>query len=147
MAKDILGRHCRLYVDDSGAAPRDLSDDLLPDTLSGIGMTPEEVDMTGQSASIKQARTGVSDGTITGQMYMNDTATTGAHTVMKGIQGVAGTVLVEFGTDGAPAAGDPTWSGEYVLFELSVGISGGAAIMNFSFKPAPGEAAPAWSTK
>ena len=146
MAKDILGRHVRFWIDDSGATPRDISDDLLPNTLAGIGLTPEEVDMTGQSASIKQARTGVSDSSITGQAFMNDTALTGAYTVLKGIQGQAGTLLVEFGTDGAPAVGDPEWTGEYVLFDLSVGITGGAAVMNFLFKPAPGST-PAWGTK
>ena len=46
MAKDILGRHVRFWADDSGGDARDLSDDLVPDTLSGIGLTPEEVDMT-----------------------------------------------------------------------------------------------------
>ena len=146
MAKDILGRHCRIWLDDSGATPRDLSDDLLPNTLSGIGLTPEEVDMTGQSASIKQARTGVSDSSITAQFFMNDTVTTGAFTVLKGIQGVAGTLLVEFGTDGAPAAGDPKWEGEYVLFEASVAITGGASVLNCLFKPAPGST-PAWGVK
>lgn len=143
MAKDILGRHVRLWIDDSGATPRDLSDDLVPNTLSGIGLTPEEVDMTGQSASIKQARAGVSDSSITAQFYMNDTATTGAFTVLEGVQGVAGTLTAQFGTDGAPADGDPEWEGEYVLFDLSIGISGGAVIMNCLFKPAPAST-PAW---
>ena len=143
MAKDILGRHCRILIDDSVAAAQDLSDDLLPNTLSGIGLTPEEVDMTGQSASIKQARTGVSDSSITAQFFMNDTATTGAYTVLNGIQGVEGTLEVRFGTDGAPANDDPKWFGEYVLFENSVSISGGAAVLNCLFKPAPGST-PAW---
>jgi hypothetical protein len=143
MAKDILGRHCRIYLDNSVGAPKDLSDDMLPNTLSGIGLTPEEVDMTGQSASIKQARTGVSDSTVTAQFFMNDTATTGAFTVLEGIQGLAGTLTVMFGTDGAPANGDWEWEGEYVLFGLPVSISGGAAVMNATFKPAPGST-PAW---
>ena len=145
MAKDILGRHVRLYIDDSGGDAQDLSDDLVPNTLSGIGLTPEEVDMTGQSASIKQARAGVSDSTITCQFYMNDTATTGAFTVLEGVQGLAGTLTAQFGTDGAPATGDPEWEGEYVLFGLPVGITGGAAIMNAEFKPAP-DSTPAWGT-
>lgn len=145
MAKDILGRHVRFWADDSGGDARDLSDDLVPDTLSGIGLTPEEVDMTGQSASIKQARAGVSDSSVTGQMFMNDTATTGAFTVMEGIQGSEGTLTVQFGTDAAPATGDPEWEGEYVLFDLTIGVTGGAAVMNFLFKPAPGST-PAWGT-
>ena len=145
MAKDILGRHVRLWIDNSVGVRTDLSDDLVPDTLSGIGLTPEEVDMTGQSASIKQARAGVSDSSITGQMFMNDTVTTGAFTVMEGIQGSEGTLTVEFGTDGAPVTGDPDWEGEYVLFDLTIGITGGAAVMNFLFKPAPGST-PAWGT-
>ena len=145
MAKDILGRHVRLWVDNSAGAAKDLSDDLVPNTLSGIGLTPEEVDMTGQSASIKQARAGVSDSSVTAQFYMNDTVTTGAFTVLEGVQGLAGTLTVQFGTDGAPATGDPEWEGEYVLFDLSVSVSGGAAIMNVLFKPAPGST-PAWGT-
>ena len=145
MAKDILGRHVRLWVDDSTGTPRDLSDDLVPNTLSGIGLTPEEVDMTGQSASIKQARAGVSDSSVTGQFYMNDTADTGAYTVLEGVQGSEGTLTSQFGTDGAPATGDPEWEGEYVLMDMSVGITGGAAVMNCLFKPAPGST-PAWGT-
>ena len=101
--------------------------------------------MTGQSASIKQARAGVSDSSVTAQFYMNDTVTTGAFTVLEGVQGLAGTLTVQFGTDGAPATGDPEWEGEYVLFDLSVSVSGGAAIMNVLFKPAPGST-PAWGT-
>ena len=145
MAKDILGRHVRLWVDNSAGAAKDLSDDLVPNTLSGIGLTPEEVDMTGQSASIKQARAGVSDSSITAQFYMNDTAVSGAFTVLEGAQGLAGTLTAQFGTDGAPATGDPEWEGEYVLFDLSISVSGGAVIMNTLFKPAPG-ATPAWGT-
>lgn len=145
MAKDILSKYVRLWFDDSGGTPRDLSGDLIPDTLSGVGLDYEEVDMTGQSDDLKSAMGGQGDGTITAQFHMNDTASTGAFTVLNGMINSTGTLTIQYGTAGAPAAGDPEWEGEYTLFSAPVNLSGGRSIINATFKPSPG-ASPAWGT-
>lgn len=145
MAKDILSKYVRFWFDDSGGTPRDLSADLLPDTLSGVGLDYEEVDMTGQSYDIKAALGGQADGTITAQFYMNDTASTGAFTVINGMVNSSGTLTIQYGTGAAPTTGDPEWEGEYTLFSAPVGLNGGRAVLDCTFKPSP-SSSPAWGT-
>lgn len=145
MAKDILSKYITLSYDDSGATPRDLTADMLPDTLTGVGLDYEEVDMTGQSDDLKSAMGGQGDGTISAQFHMNDTATTGAFTVLSGMMNSSGTLTIAFGTGAVPTTGDPEWEGEYTLFSAPVALTGGRAVITATWKPSPG-ASPAWGT-
>lgn len=145
MAKDILSKYVTLNFDDSGATARDLTGDLLPDTLAGVGLDYEEVDMTGQSDDLKAAMGGQGDGTITAQFHMNDTATTGAFTVLNGMINSSGTLTIAYGTGAVPTTGDPEWEGEYTLFSAPVSLTGGRAVISATWKPSPG-ASPAWGT-
>jgi hypothetical protein len=115
--------------------------------VKGGGLTLDEVEMTGVSESVKNFLSGLGDSEITAQFHMNDAATTGAHTVLRGILGQIATVTVSlrYGTGAAPTTGDPQWSGEYTLLEAVVGQSGGRMVIDAKFKPS-GSTAPAWGT-
>lgn len=145
--KDKISKGINILVDDSGATARDLSGDLVPDSLTGGGLTFEPATMTGQNHTAHNSLANQATADITCQFYMNDTATTGAHTVLSGIDGgSAGTLTIRWGIAGAtPTSGDPEWEGEYVLMQYSATINNGAAVMEAVFMPGS-STAPAWGT-
>jgi hypothetical protein len=139
----------RLWWDDLGTGagtPRDLSGDLVPGSCTGGGLVFDEVEMTGVSNAVKNYLAGHADSEVSAQFHMNDTATTGAFTVLTGSDGGTGTLTLQWGAAGAaPTTGDPEWEGEYVLLDCSVNTSGGKAIINARWKPT-GATPPAWGT-
>ena len=128
---------------DDPTSPQDLSGDLLPGTLSGGGRTLDEVEMTGVSNEFKNFLSGHANSEITGQFYMNDTATTGAFTVLNAALGSVVTVTIAYGAGAAPIAGDPEWEGEYMLLAADVGLAGNKPVLNAIWKPGS-SVAPAW---
>lgn len=146
MGKDILERHLIFFFDDSGGTARDLTDDLVPGSITGIGLDHPEINMTGVGNDVNQYLTNTPNSEIGAQFFMNDTATTGAYTVLKGQSGSAGTLTIQFGTGAAPTTGDPEWEGEYILFGPSISVSDGAMVMDVTFRPQSGAAAPDWTT-
>lgn len=125
----------------------DLSSDLVPGTVSGGGLMLDEVDMTGVSDSVKKALGGYSDSTITAQFHMNDTASTGATTVLNPLVGSSATLELQWGENGAaPTTGDPEWAGTYLCLQAQVTQSGGKFVHDCIFKPYAGAADPAWGT-
>jgi len=144
--KNKLERGFRISFDDSGGTVRDLSGDLVPGSVSGGGLVYDEVELTGVSESVKNYLAGHAESEITAQFYMNDTASTGAFTVLSGNQGGTGTLTLQWGSSGsAPDTGDPEWEGEYVLLNASVGLNGNKPVINAVFKPT-GSTPPAWGT-
>lgn len=135
--KNKISRGINVIVDDSATSPQDLSTDLVPDSLSGIGEIYEPAEMTGESTTQRHHLPNHSTAEFSMQFYMNDTATTGAFTVIKGIVGgVAGTVTIRFGSSGAtPTSGDPEFEGEAVCTSMAVGINNGALVFDCSFLP------------
>lgn len=145
--KNKIERSVRILWDDSNGTPRDLSHDLIPGTISGGGKTLEEVDMTGVSAGIRMFLGGFAMSEISAQYHMDDTASTGAHTVTKNTVGVAGTLTLQFGSSGsAPTTGDPEWEGEYCLIEAPVSQNAGRMVISARYLPSPAAADPAWGT-
>lgn len=140
--KDKVERHLRVWWDHSDT-PRDLSGDLLPGTLTGGGKSLDEVEMTGVSDEFKNFLSGHANSEIAGQFYMNDTAVTGATTILKATIGVAGTLTLMFGGGGTPAADDPEWEGEYVLLDASIVLAGNKPVHQCRWLPT-GSVAPAW---
>lgn len=140
MAKDILERFVRLTWNS-----QDLSGDLVPGSLSGPGFTSPEVKMTGVSDTVENYKADRKDAEVTAQFYMNNTATTGAFTVLNATQGTSATLQIDFGTDGAPGSGDPRYSGTHVLLEAPIAIQGGAMVINARWKPGS-SSAPTWGT-
>lgn len=144
--KNHIERSFRLLFDDSGASARDLSGDLVPGSVSGGGLTYDEADMTGVSEAVRNFLAGHADSEISARFHLNDTATTGAYTVLTGQQGSAGTLTLQWGQSGAaPTTGDPEWEGEYVLLDASVTLDGNKFVLNARWKPT-GSTAPAWGT-
>lgn len=143
--KNKTERGFRILVDNSAGAAQGLTGDLVPGSLTGGGITLDEVEMTGVSEAVKNYLFGHGNSEITGQFYLNDTATTGAFTVLKAAP-YTGTITLQWGSTGAaPTAGDPEWEGEYVILSSGVSFNGGAAIINARFLPT-GSTAPAWGT-
>lgn len=145
--KNHIERSFRILIDDSGGTARDLSADLVPGTVNGGGFNFDQVDMTGVSNSVYQAMAGYSNSEITAQFHMNDTATTGATTVLNGVVGTGVTVTLQWGQSGAaPTTGDPEWEGEYLLLTAGVVNSGGRFVHDCRLVPEAGQTAPAWGT-
>lgn len=146
MAKDILERFVTVTFDDSGGTPRDLSSDIVPGSINGLGgKVFDEIEMTGISDAHKHFLAGQWSHEFTAQVYMNDTASTGGHTVVKGMLGAVGTLTIAFGTGGAPASGDPEWEGEYLLIEGPAQVAGGKLVHACRWIPGS-SVAPAWGT-
>ncbi len=125
----------------------DLTGDLLPGTVQGGGLVFDEVEMTGVSNSVKNYLAGHAESVITAQFHMNDTASTGAYTVLNALQGTADIALaLQYGAGGAaPTTGDPEWAGDYTLLDCSAAPNGGKWVLNTTWKPSPGST-PAWGT-
>lgn len=149
MARDILEWYVRIFIDDSGGTARDLSGDLVPGSLTGPTFTHPAVRMTGVSNAAENYLADRPDTSLNGaRFYLNNTATTGAFTVINGIttnQSV--TITIEYGTSGAPATGDPSFTGEFVLLKRDIVNEGGAMAIDTEWKPISGASAPAWGTK
>lgn len=148
--KNHIERSFRLLFDDTGATARNLSGDLVPGSVSGGGLTFDEANMTGVSETVVNFLRGHANSTISAQFHMNDTATTGATTVLnaQAAPGVAGTgtLTLQWGQSGAaPTTGDPEWEGEYVLTVNEIGLNGNTFVHNCTFRPT-GATPPAWGT-
>ena len=147
--KNKIERAFRLWWDDLGTGAgtaRDLSGDLVPGSVSGGGLTWDEVELTGVSNAVKNFLAGHADSEVSAKFHLNDTATTGAHTVLVGSDGGTGTLTLQWGSSGAaPTTGDPEWEGEYVLLDAHVEIDGNKPVLAARWKPT-GATAPAWGT-
>jgi hypothetical protein len=147
--KDKIERGFRIWFDDadvSGTA-RDLSGDLLPGSVNGGGKVLDEVEMTGVSDAVKKYLAGHAQAPVSARFHMNDTATTGAFTVLSGMEGMRGTLTLQYGSNGvAPTTGDPEWEGEYVFLGFNVVPDSGKMVLEATFQPASGYADPAWGT-
>lgn len=145
--KNHIETSFRLMFDDSGGTARDLSGDLIPGSVNGGGKVLDEVELTGVSNTVKNYLAGHANAPISARFHMNDTATTGAFTVLSGKVGAIGTMTLQYGQSGAaPTTGDPEWEGEYVFLGFNMVPDGGRFVMECTFQPAAGQAAPAWGT-
>jgi len=148
-AKDKLSRGVRLFIDDAAlGTARDVSSDLVPDSLSGLGFNADLIDMTGESDAVENGMGGRKKNNLKFKLHANDTATTGASTVLHGIEGLSSiTVTVEIGSAGAaPVTGDLSWTGEYTCLSATLSQDGGRLTHDCEFAPY-GSTAPAWGTK
>ena len=149
--KNKVERSFRVKFDDSSGAVQDISGDLLPGTFTGGGLIFDRAEMTGVSDAVKNFLAAHPMSELSGQFHLNDTATTGAHTVFIsqiGVNGAAGlnTLTLEWGQSGAaPTTGDPDWEGEYILISMPLSMSGGKTIMTATWLPVT-SAVPVWGT-
>ena len=140
------GRYVKILLDDSGGTARDISASV--NTIGGIGLTNETVDVTSLADSVMQYIAGRGDSAIEIGGPFNNTATTGAHGVLSGLVGgnTAATLTVQIGVRAAPTTGDPEWEGEYVVTAYTVDVGANDVTWQASLKPAFGTSTPAWGT-
>lgn len=146
--KNKIERGFRILWDNSSAAAKDLSGDLIPGSVSGGGASAEQIDMTGVSDSMKEYLAGYLESSISAKFHLNDTATTGAFTVIYNptTLRLTGTLTLQWGSNGAaPSTGDPEWEGEYTLISAPVSFEGGRAVITCTWVPGSATA-PAWGT-
>jgi len=143
--KNKIERWFTISVDDSGGTARDLSGDLVPGSIGGGGLVYDEADMTGVSEAVYNFLAGHATSEITASFHMNDTATTGATTVLNGVDGTVVTITLAWGQGAAPTSGDPDWEGEYVVLSANIALDGNKFVHQCTFKPS-GSTAPAWGT-
>ena len=144
--KNKVEKGFRLSFDDSGGTPRDLSADLVRGSVQGGGLTFDEVDVGGVSEEVINYLAGHAEAPVTAQLHMNDTASTGATTVLNGMDGAVGTLTLQWGAAGAaPDTGDPEWEGEYLLSQNQIQLANGSFVHAVRFVPSGGTD-PAWGT-
>jgi hypothetical protein len=143
--KNKVERWMEVHFDDSGGSLRNLSASLVPGTWSGGGLTAEEAEMTGVSEAVRNYLAGHSTTEGAAQFYLDDTATTGAHTVLKGMIGKVGTLTIKYGSAAAPTTGDPVWSGEFLLVAAPIQLAGNRPVIAARWVPGSG-VAPTWDT-
>jgi len=144
--KNKVERWITIKQDDSAGTPRDLSGDLVPGTLQIGGLVFDEAEMTGVSDATRNYLADHANAEGSADFYMNDTATTGAHTVFNGMVGKVNTTTIDFGSGATPVTGDPEWSGEYLVTQAQLGQSGNKPILHVKWKPGT-NVSPAWGTK
>lgn len=128
---------------------KDLSEDLVPGSIDGGGgLSHDQVDMRGVSDSVMPVMAGHGTAPLSAKFFMNDTATTGAFTVLKAlVLNTAYTITSQFGSNGAaPSTGDPEWEGTFIFLGMKAGMEGGKAVVTANFGPADGQTPPAWGT-
>lgn len=135
----------RIWFDDAVPTARDLSGDLVPGSLS-IGDEYEEADLTGVSEGLRNYLAAFRDVEVTCQFHFNDTADTGASTVLNARNGATGTLTMQWGDAGAaPENPDLELEGEVVLLRNAPTINGNTWVHDVRFKPT-GAAGFAWGT-
>ncbi len=144
MAKDVIERWFRLWWDDTGGTPVDLSDDLVPGSVSGGGQTLDEEEMTGVSEEMKNFLAGHAMSEISAQFYINDIAWNSWY-IFSRTMNVVGTLTLQFGTGAAPANPDPEWEGEYLLLAAPLGLNGNKIVINCRWVPGT-STSPLWGT-
>ena len=115
--------------------------------ISGVGLDYEQQDVTAYSDGVKNFTLGHPSAEIDISGPLNNTASTGGHTVFEAIADApysqdSYTLTVQFGIRAAPTAGDPEFEGEYLLQSY---IVNGDATYTAHVVPATATA-PAWGT-
>lgn len=127
---------------------KDLSGDLVPGSCQGGGFVFDQAEMTGVSDGVKNYLASWPSSDIAAQFHLNDTATTGSHTVLSALLGASAALELDWGQNGAaPTTGDPKWTGTYTLMEYNMTFNGGKAVAACKFMPTAGAATPAFGVK
>ena len=135
-------------VDDSAGTPRNIP----VDSINGVGLTYDEVDLTAFTDAIKGALPAHPDVTITITGPFDTTADTGSHTVLSAICGGVTplTLDVQVGMRHAWEAGEPQFgitssaANGFLCFEYIPDVNSGK--YSAKFRMFPGSIAPAWGT-
>lgn len=139
-------QYMTISVADNAGTPRDITCSV--DTIGGIGVTNDEIDVSTFCDTVHQYLSGLGDAQLTLGGPFNNTADVGAHVVFSGLaDNKATAVAISLGIRGAPSGGDPRWSGTFTKTSYIVNADlNGAVKWSATLRPAFGQAAPAWGT-
>jgi hypothetical protein len=142
----ISGDNVIVKMDDSSGTLRTFDDG---DIISvDLGLKFDQFDVTGFGDDVHNMINGQLRAPVTLTGYLTTTSTTGTHTVLKDVfaQGKQATLTVQVGQNAAPTAGDPEYSGEFIVSSyVPVLANGGAVTFTAQLVPATGTA-PAWGS-
>jgi hypothetical protein len=112
-----------------------------------LGLQYEQHDVSGFSLGIHEVVNGLLRAPVILRGYLTTDASTGTHTVIQGAYAAQATVSLEVqvGQNAPPQAGDPKFTGEFIVagYKPSI-VTGGAVTFEARLLPATG-AAPAWT--
>lgn len=141
MAK-FHGKNMTVYIADSGGTRRNISVDL--DSIE-VPSDQDIVDVSGFGDSKKNYVTGLADSRVTMKGQFDDTATTGAHTVLSGLIGGTTGYYLEVYPKGS-VAGYPAFKGSYLLNKYTLGAAINGAITHQTELVPFGTAGGSWGT-
>lgn len=133
-------------LDDSSGALRQFE---AGDIVSvDLGVWYDQFDVTGFGDEVHNVVNGQMRAPVTLRGYLTTTTDTGTHPVIQGAfaAGVQVSLEVQVGQNAAPQAGDPLFTGEFLVSSYKPVIStGGAVMFEAQLIPATGTA-PSWGT-
>ncbi len=137
-------RWYRVWVDNNSDSAKDLSTAVLD--ISGLGLVFDKQDVTGYSDGWVNYTLGHPSAEVDMTITLDNTATTGAHTVLSAAAGNQGatshTLTVQVGIKAVPASTNPEWEGEYWVSSY---IMNGDGTATAHLVPAS-TTVPAWGT-
>lgn len=138
-------RYITVNLDDTGGSARDISASVSD--VSNVGLDFNQQDVTAYSDGVINFTLGHPSAEITITGPLNNTATTGGHTVLSAISNApysqaSYTLTVAIGVRAAPTTGDPEFEGEYLVSSYQVN---GDATYSATLVPGTGTV-PAWGT-
>lgn len=145
MAGKKVGKFVIVILDD-GSGARTITNDVI--AINGMPLNYGKIEVGGYGQDMSYL-IGRGDSEVQLTVLVNDTATTGAHTVLKTIVGTNSnyTLTIQIGDNATPTTGDPEFEGEFccpsyvVTPDLNGAVTGVATLVPFN-----GNALPAWGT-
>lgn len=142
----LSGDHVVVKLDDSSGTLRQFE---AGDIVSvDLGVWYDQFDVTGFGDEVHNVVNGQMRAPVTLRGYLTTTTDTGTHPVIQGAfaAGEQVSLEVQVGQNAAPQAGDPLFTGEFLVSSYKPVIStGGAVMFEAQLIPATGTA-PSWST-
>ena len=141
MGRDIQTKYTEFWIDNAAGILTELTDDLIPSSIANPGLVAQGVDMTAENSPVEVHQEGRPKAPFSVKFHTNNTASTGAYTILTAIRGTGPkTVNIRLGTGGAPTSGDPQFGGEVVCTGVYLSPDEGRWITNADFMPAdPGD--------
>lgn len=116
-----------------------------------LGLWYDQHDVTGFGNAVHEAVNGLMRAPVVMRGYLTTTADVGTHPVIQGLYAAGDTALLEVqvGQNAPPQAGDPLFSGEFLVASYKPVITmGGAVMFEAQLLPAvgSGDTMPQWKT-
>lgn len=145
-------RFITIEIEDAGGVTRNITNSI--DKIGNVGLEYAKDSITTFASLVEEFLLGYGSSELDMGGPMNNTpvaaapAESGAHIVMSGLNGGStGRLLtIKFGIRAAPAAGDPKWSGTYIVSSYMAEPGGGIVRWSSKLGLASGAALPAWGT-